>query len=488
MRIISNFVREQERYTKNQLRSKFAFDELGTENFIKSLKSYGILKAVSNNVEQKELTDLVDDDIQVIDETAGNDDCLYVFTYVGVITIGNRVIKVYPKYILSDSEPAEQMKQVIKVLERYSHSEEQIVNLYNGDGDNRSFNILAVILYLLDDYFEYGVYNNTQEILEINGEGEINWERTIDEGFTIISDNKPYYAELITKRTVEDETNYFKRLHECILTECSHQLHEAGLEDLFEMEQVSLTDEPLDSFGDRDYILDRLMAELSVQFNTHRQILLKTLYTYIAQDRRMLENDSGISMFGTTAFHAVWEKACSDVFGNMLQTKLGQLPLKVPLAEGYDPNAKLIELIECPKWCGTDFEYKAKDTLIPDLITIDQLDGQNCFIIFDAKYYLLQLEKGRSLRGNPGIGDVTKQYLYQLAYKQFITDHQISIIRNCFLMPTESDGVIIQGTAKLEMLSNLGLEHIQIRKIPAAELFRYYLSRKRLPLEKLQLI
>ena len=100
MRIISNFVREQERYTKNQLRSKFAFDESGTENFIKSLKSYGILKAVSNNVEQKELTDLVDDDIQVIDETAGNDDCLYVFTYVGVITIGNRVIQVYPKYIL----------------------------------------------------------------------------------------------------------------------------------------------------------------------------------------------------------------------------------------------------------------------------------------------------------------------------------------------------------------------------------------------------
>lgn len=179
---------------------------------------------------------------------------------------------------------------------------------------------------------------------------------------------------------------------------------------------------------------------------------------------------------------------CLQMFANMLQTKLGQLPLKVPLAEGYDPNAKLIELIECPKWCGTDFEHKAKDTLIPDLITIDQLDGQNCFIIFDAKYYLLQLEKGRSLRGYPGIGDVTKQYLYQLAYKQFITDHQISIIRNCFLMPTESDGVIIQGTAKLEMLSNLGLEHIQIRKIPATELFQYYLSRKRLPLEKLQLI
>ena len=182
MKIISCFVREQQRYTKNQLRTRFSYDDAGVEKFIKSLKSYGILKTVANTAEQKELTDLVDEDVQVMDETAGNDDCYYVFTYVGVITIGNRVIKVYPKYILSENEPLAQMKQVVKVLERYSHSEEQIVNLFNGDGDNRSFNILAVILYLLNDYYEYGVYNNTEDILEVNGEGDILWNRTIDDG------------------------------------------------------------------------------------------------------------------------------------------------------------------------------------------------------------------------------------------------------------------------------------------------------------------
>lgn len=48
--------------------------------------------------------------------------------------------------------------------------------------------------------------------------------------------------------------------------------------------------------------------------------------------------------------------------------------------------------------------------LIPDLISIPCIDGQDWFIIFDAKYYNLQLEKGKSLRGNPGVGDVTKQY------------------------------------------------------------------------------
>ena len=34
-------------------------------------------------------------------ESAGNDEYLYVFTYVGVITYGSRIIKIYPKYLLS---------------------------------------------------------------------------------------------------------------------------------------------------------------------------------------------------------------------------------------------------------------------------------------------------------------------------------------------------------------------------------------------------
>lgn len=487
MKIISCFVREQQRYTKNQLRSRFAYDDIGVEKFIKTLKSYGILKAVANTAEQKELTNLVDEDVQVVDETAGNDDCYYVFTYVGVITIGNRVIKVYPKYILSENEPLIRMKRVIKVLERYSNSEEQIVNLFNGDGDNRSFNILAVVLYLLNDYYEYGIYNNEEDIIEINGEGDILWNRTIDEGFAIIEDGRPYYTELITHRAVEDDMDYFKRLHECVLTECSKQLHDAGLEELFEMETINLSEETLADFGDTEYILEKILKELNIQFNTHRQILLKTLYTYISQDRKMLEEDQGISMFGTTAFHAVWEKACADVFGNKLGVAIGQLQMKEPLADKYDKKTKLIDLIEKPKWCGEDFIHQPKDTLIPDLITINEHNGKDCFIIFDAKYYLIQLEKGRTLRGNPGIGDIVKQYMYQLAYRKFLTDHNIAIVKNCFLMPTEGKEIINKGKAKLDMLSNLGLEDIQIRLIPAEMLFDCYLSRKKIDIEKLEL-
>ena len=463
------------------------------EKFIKNLKAYGVLKSVKNTDDQLEMSDLVDDDVEITDETAESGDCLYVFTYVGVITCGSRVIKVYPKYLLSkkDDNVLEEMKQVVKVLERYSRSEEQIINVFNGDGENRSFNILAVILFLINDYYEYGIYTNCEDIIEVNGEGEILWGKTIDESFAMIEDNRPYYMELYTEKSVEDDMDYFKRLHEFVLTECSRQLRDAQLDALFDMDAIELSEETLADFGDKEYVLERIIKELNLQFNTHRQILLKTLYAYVSQDRKMLDENDGISMFGTTAYHAVWEKVCAEVFDNKLNTTLAQLKMIVPLADKYNSKTakrqKLIDIIEKPIWQGDDTEAKAADTLIPDLISIPSVDGKDWFIIFDAKYYNLQLEKGKSLRGNPGVGDVTKQYLYQLAYKDFINAHGIAEVRNCFLMPTEKKDIVKKGCARMAMLEVLNLKNIQIRLIPATELYDNYLTGNHMDITRLEL-
>ena len=135
MEIVSRYVREQQRYTKNNLKSIFSMDESAVEHFIKNLKAFGVLKSVKNNEDQLEMSDLVDDDIEISDETAVSGDCLYVFTYVGIITCGSRVIKVYPKYLMKQRDDYfSEMKQVVKVLERYSRSDEQMVSLFNGDG------------------------------------------------------------------------------------------------------------------------------------------------------------------------------------------------------------------------------------------------------------------------------------------------------------------------------------------------------------------
>lgn len=117
-------------------------------------------------------------------------------------------------------------------------------------------------------------------------------------------------------------------------------------------------------------------------------------------------------------------------------------------------------------------EKTAADTLVPDLITI----REDRFYIFDAKYYKAKLEQGQYPKGQPGIESVTKQYLYQLAYKKFIEKHGFASVENCFLLPIEEDMIIDKGSVRLEMLSELGLEDIKIRLVPAIMAYKHYLS------------
>ena len=57
-------------------------------------------------------------------------DHLYVFTFVGVIVVLGRVLKCQPKYLQHQSDPIEEMKQVLKVLEKYN-SNGQIIRMFN---------------------------------------------------------------------------------------------------------------------------------------------------------------------------------------------------------------------------------------------------------------------------------------------------------------------------------------------------------------------
>jgi hypothetical protein len=490
--MISVFLREQKRYTQDDLVGAFHCSEERTVRILKRLKEYGVLKAVKATDSQRDLTDLVDEDIEIADVEVGENEYLYVFTFVGVITIDGRVLKCYPKYLLNSTEPKNELKQVLKVLEKYN-SREQIIRMYNDASDSSAFNMLAVMLFLLQDYFEYGAYTNTQDIIESNGSGDILWDKTINETFTLLSKNRPYYPELLTIKRTNDEFDYFKRLHECVLTRCTEELRDADLLDLFDILGVDLSDETLDDFGDKDYILDRITKELNVQFNTRKQLLLKTLYAYIANSRALDDLDC-FSMFGTNSFNLVWEKVCAEVLDNQLQKPIGSISLPVALSERYRDirTKKLIELIDKPEWssvseAGVPFTHLAEDTLIPDIISVYQKDGVFTFVIFDAKYYNIQLERSKKLRGQPGIESVTKQYLYQLAYKSFVEDHQIQRVRNCFLMPSAGETVVDKGTVSLKMLKSLGLQDIKLRLLPAALMFQHYLDNTHIDVEILNL-
>ena len=327
--MISEFVREQKRYTQKDLCRILRCSEEKVIPLIRKLKEFGVLKAGKASDLQRDMSDLMDEDIEVADVEIGEDEYLYVFTFVGVIVVAGRVLKCYPKYLLSADQPKNELRQVLKVLEKYN-TKEQIVRMFNDSSESSAFNLLAVLLFLMQDYYENGVYSNTEDIIESNGSGEILWDKTINETFTLLSNNRPYYIDLQTKKRVTDDYDYFKRLHECILTKASAELKDAELLDLFEITEVDLTDEVLDDFGEEEYILYRIEKELNAQFNTRKQLLLKTIYAYIAHSGSLYDTDC-LSLFGTNSFNLVWEGICADIMDNQLEVRLGALQLPTPL-------------------------------------------------------------------------------------------------------------------------------------------------------------
>ncbi|PHV70690.1 restriction endonuclease [Sporanaerobium hydrogeniformans] len=488
--LISEYVYEQRRYKKEELISLFKLSSSKTSiEFLKQLKSYGILKTVRIISNEKDFNDLRDDEVEIIDIDTSTNECLYVFTFVGVLTIGRRVIKSLPKYIKRTSNSVLKLKQVLRVLEKYN-AKQQLIPMLNGEQQENSFNTLGIMIFMLRDYHEHGIYSNHQDIIETNGEGEILWDQTINETFAYINNKRPYYFELQTRNTIDDSENYFRRLHQFVLTECSNLLEGYDLLSLFDIESVQLSDENLSDFGETEYILYRLQSELNAQFITSKQTILMTLYTYVAHSKAF-QNISGINMFGTTSFNLVWEKVCAEVFDNQLKTCLQNLRYPKLLDKDYQKKSKhtLLEIIEKPKWiCYAEdrkFAHDAKDTLTPDLISIYENNKGMCFGIFDAKYYNIVLNKER-VANQPGIGDVTKQYLYQLAYQDFISRHKFDYVKNAFLMPIDGE-ICMLGKVELGILQKITdptLADILIIQLPATSMFKWYIENQRIDIYK----
>lgn len=443
------------------------------------------MKNVKKSDRQSMLSDLVEEDVRVTDIESGERELYYVFSFVGVIVVYGRVLKCYPKYINSSDNPIIQMKQILRVLEKYN-SKEQVIKLYNESDDGGSFNLLAVMLYLLQDYYDNGIYTNDVEVIETNGTGEILWDRTINETFSYISNNRPYYTELQTKKRVSDEYDFIRRLYACILTKFSKELEESDLPELFNIATVELSEEQVDDFGDDDYILYRIQNELNVQYNTRKQLVLKAMYEYIAQKASFNYIDS-FSIYGTNSFNLVWEKVCAQNFGNVLDLKLSELPLGVCDDYKDSKDNTLLEIIDRPVWHRNagDISDGKSDTLRPDLISIYECgdSGEYCFGIYDAKYYNIDFHSnlsGYRVIGQPGVGDVTKQYLYQLAYDDFITKQGYKYVQNMFFCPDEA-GDKEYGWVQMDMLHQIGdkkLENVAVVKLCASEMYDLYLENR----------
>lgn len=470
----SIFFREGQHYSFSNLKEKFSLDSEKTKSRINTLKRYYVLKTVRR--EKSEYSELSDQDIIVGEIPDDSAEFTYQFAFVGVILLEDLILFCYPKYIDkfdNENDLFNKFKTVIKVLEKYNQKE-QLVYLYNGDAESKVFNKLAISLHILKDYFENGLYSNQDEIVELNGEGEILWDKTINETFAFIKNNTPYYLDVYTHDNTENDFDYIRRLHSAIISKCSNDLKNEQLLDLFDLSGVELTDQALDDFGDIDYIKYRLVCEIKNQFLTRKQSLLKTLYTYISEQSSN-QSDASFSLYGTNAFNLVWEKACASMFDNMydktwtLKRIAGEGRISSELIKGNESKT-ISDFIEIPEWKIDGKAVHYKGDLIPDIVSLrNESSGNTAMYILDGKYYLLLVDSN-NLYGNPGIQDVVKQYIYNAALKSFIDTFKIGEIANAFLIPAfESENVENQNFGEVPYWT---VQHYGFNELPSVQIIK----------------
>lgn len=499
----SAYFREGQHYSFSEIKNKFSLDDETVKKRINLLRRCNILKIVRK--EKFGYSDLSDQEMIIDEPPEDSSGFEYAFNFVGIILLKNLVLKCYPKYIdnadeKNGTELFQKLKTIIKVIKKYNEQSQQF-SLYNGEENHKTFNRLAISLHILQDYFENGLYTNQKENIELNGEGEILWNKTIDETFAFIKNKTPYYLDFYTHENEDNELDFIRRLHAAIITKCSNELKNADILNLFDLSEANLSQETLEDLGDVDFIKYRLEKELKTQFVTKKQNLLKTLYTYVSETESK-ETSESFSFYGTNAFNLVWEKACAEIFDSVRDKTFRELKKKNIIEEkriknpNYDLDNSAEEylkdsepfknLIEKIKWTFNDFAVHAAETLEPDIISIR---GNNFFIL-DAKYYLISID-AKGISHQPGIQDVVKQFAYHRAFLNFVNDFGFENVVNAFLVPKKTSDNSPQKFAKvgeacldLMQIQNYAFKS-KLPPIPIVELepefvYQHYLDSKKI--------
>ena len=497
--LYSLYLKEKSHFTEDELKEQFerAYpDSTLSDEEWKELRDFLVKEVYAiEEPRTKRKTISVNDFDE--EESDSENNGKYSIKYVGLIVYKDWVIKYYPKYFAENNvvEPVgdvflKKYKQVLKVIRKYKKDNEKDSNALNLFGDKKQSKdgLLSIIVRLLDDYFVNGCYENDRIIIKTNGTGEIDWNRTVNCAYPYISDGRPIYFDYYTRYREKNTDDYFNRLHRCILTQCSLYLDEHDLTDLLDLSTAILSEEELDSFGDESYILERIRNERSVQFNTKKLEMLELMQAYVEIVNSIGDLDQ-MQLYGTYTYNTIWEDVCKKVFDDDLEKEIPAeqknkveyyykwLTLK-EYPKHFDKAEYYKDIVEKPNWIDkVGMEYEPDSTLRLDCIKFNI--AKSSMDIYDAKYYVPNITENNKIKDSPRVSDVTKQYLYQLAFKSFSDALGIKNISNSFLLPYDEDNSDIWGTVGMSMFDSFGLKKINVVYLCAEKMYDSYLEDKK---------
>lgn len=405
------------------------------------------------------------------------------FVFVGIILFREHIIivlpKYYPKYFEENNTfRIHEIVPLMKTIMKYKQSRLDFTDTLSSSlSDDDSGSLLSTMLYLMEDYFEHGVYANEEFIESVNTVGEILWTRTVSKYSPTVVDNQPYYMELISRKRFMNDKLLISRIHAAIVSDCSKCLSDYGILEIFDYSEADPSDNALEDIGDTGFLLSAIEYENNKQFNTRKRYLLHLMKNYL--NKESLKNaEKEFYFFGTNSMNLVWQDVCSETLGNFY------------MDNEFDEIRENFKM----HWRFKESEDPSQKGLEPDIIHIEknENDEVSSLSILDAKYYTPELNNGK-LEKAPGVPDVAKQYLYRIGFNDYVKNRNIKRIFNAFLFPGFSnpdESVFFKNgrcTIPLfeERIIGKSYEPVFYIFIDTASAFEHYLRNEQIEFEEL---
>lgn len=388
----------------------------------------------------------------------------YKFQCVGVIAVGKCLFAILPKYYTDDDEErtlddeavlkSGVFPKIMRTIVHFNASERAHTSLQDKvtiDPEKRVEIMqgrIAMYKFLLEDYAFHGRYANMNAVREVNRDGFSDWSMTVERFDPIFQHNKPIYLDVVTRRRRREESNEIAYIQEAVLAEITGIVKNLGLNDILRMPLFEKSVRSIDDLGGAEYAKQCLRKELSVQFETRKKLLLRTLLSYL--DDKFAASPEKVYIEGTGSFNLVWEEICKTIFNDRqpdiskpewtfrrtldwvksdAATSDVQLMDSTNGVSADESQASPVESDDTDE-DGNAVNSAAKvATLIPDVVN----ETDEGYYILDAKYYKPTYRK-ESISGQPGVSDILKQYFYQL-----VLDYQghKRTLGNAFIMPAQ---------------------------------------------------
>ncbi|REJ20804.1 MAG: hypothetical protein C6W54_19125 [Bacillaceae bacterium] len=334
---------------------------------------------------------------------------LVKFKITGIIEYQDNIFVILPKGMEIPSNEYEKKsaaRLIYKVLNKYSKT--NLLDEEENDwlGANEATKVFELVLWLVEDYRQNGLIYMQRKLEQKNGNGRINWSKTIAKIMPILIKNKLLYIDFITSKNDIANDHEITLIHAIVLKEIKERF---GW--LFNIDFEFNINSPQFSIK---YMKYKLQQALRATFVDREISLFKKILSYL-DTKSTNRNSNNFYIFATPFFHNVWESICSELMGDM---------------------EELHRIVPNPYWRFKGTKYKTEQ--IPDILI---QTGESIFI-FDAKYYRI---KG-GLDKLPGWGDIVKQLFYALSLK-----NSFNQLFNVFLFPVTCDiGFEYLGYASVE--------------------------------------